>query len=361
MRYPRPEDNYSCEVLCNNFMEIEEALTDLRLTNGIIDRYVTENSEAIVKNNEAIAKHDEDIAELDNEIAKNSDDIVRHDGVITQVKSDLNELSNMAAGAIVQKVDGRSIVVNDSSDDVLRGLRLFGKTEQFTTTGAQLFDFSHITNQSSYCSTDEDGYINFTGGSSTVHPSAVYETLESGEYTVSLSEVSGDIQFYFQPVTSDYSSSLTGDGSLTRQVDGFVRLLFAIPAGVTARCKLMFTKGKTPLPYEPYTGGIASPNPNYPQELVSDGKDGSVEVGVYGGNLFDITKHKENITATIIYNDDGSVTDRSDRCQRIHDFMSENTSQFFPQFHLLIIKLFSNITYSHDSQILSFIIYRSTT
>lgn len=29
MKYPKPEDKYSCEVLCENFMEIEERLSGL--------------------------------------------------------------------------------------------------------------------------------------------------------------------------------------------------------------------------------------------------------------------------------------------------------------------------------------------
>lgn len=40
--------------------------------------------------------------------------------------------------------------------------------------------------------------------------------------------------------------------------------------------------------YEPYTGGKPSPNPEYPQEIVSVGGNGSIEVNVRGKNLTDI-------------------------------------------------------------------------
>lgn len=42
--------------------------------------------------------------------------------------------------------------------------------------------------------------------------------------------------------------------------------------------------------WEPYTGGQPSPNPDYPQEIVSVGDDGEIGVDVYGGNLFDASK-----------------------------------------------------------------------
>lgn len=34
MRYPKPTDRYSCEVICNNFMEIEERLIELEENGG---------------------------------------------------------------------------------------------------------------------------------------------------------------------------------------------------------------------------------------------------------------------------------------------------------------------------------------
>lgn len=39
-------------------------------------------------------------------------------------------------------------------------------------------------------------------------------------------------------------------------------------------------------PYEPYTGGKPSPSPEYPQEIVSTGENGSIGVEITGKNLF---------------------------------------------------------------------------
>lgn len=34
MKYPKPTDRYSCEVLCENFMEVEERLIELEENGG---------------------------------------------------------------------------------------------------------------------------------------------------------------------------------------------------------------------------------------------------------------------------------------------------------------------------------------
>lgn len=36
MKYPQPQDNYSCEVICDNFMEVEERLSSLEQTGGVV-------------------------------------------------------------------------------------------------------------------------------------------------------------------------------------------------------------------------------------------------------------------------------------------------------------------------------------
>lgn len=49
----------------------------------------------------------------------------------------------------------------------------------------------------------------------------------------------------------------------------------------------MLNTGTSPLPWEPYTGGQPSPSPDYPQQIVSAGAGGEVEVTICGKNLFD--------------------------------------------------------------------------
>lgn len=61
----------------------------------------------------------------------------------------------------------------------------------------------------------------------------------------------------------------------------------------------MICEGSTALPYEPYTGGQPSPNPDYPQEIVSAGnyneetQKWEYEVNITGKNLLDIPSYVE--------------------------------------------------------------------
>ena len=48
---------------------------------------------------------------------------------------------------------------------------------------------------------------------------------------------------------------------------------------------LMICEGTVAKSWEPYTGGKPSPSPDYPQEIVSAGKDGSIGVEVHGKNI----------------------------------------------------------------------------
>ena len=45
----------------------------------------------------------------------------------------------------------------------------------------------------------------------------------------------------------------------------------------------MFNAGPALLPWESYTGGEPSPSPNYPQEIVAAGLDGSIDITVSDG------------------------------------------------------------------------------
>lgn len=49
--------------------------------------------------------------------------------------------------------------------------------------------------------------------------------------------------------------------------------------------------------YEPYTGGKPSPSPEYPQEIVSVGGNGSIGVEITGKNLFDLSKEYTSTSA----------------------------------------------------------------
>lgn len=240
---------------------------------------------------------------------------------ITQLKSDLNELSNMKSGAIIQTASGESVVAQDSSADPLRGLRVFGKTEQVTTTGAQLFDItgSNVTQSMGMTTTiNNDGSLTVNGTPTSQYSAAAYKTftLDAGTYYVSGGEnKSGCVYAQINVQKSDGTHDYAINKSFTLENKQSVTLYIQSGAHIdninNYTIYPMINKGTTPLPYEPYTNG-PSPNPQYPQELASVGDDGDVEVGVYGGNLLDYNEWSNKTTcfpssSTLEWKDNGAT------------------------------------------------------
>lgn len=229
--------------------------------------------------NDRVEQYDEMIETVNEQAAEARD--------AAEVAKKSAEIATARSNAIVQKVEGESIVVNDSSDDLLRGLRVFGKTEQVTTTGAQLFDVSTLSYTQKY-TVDKDGYIIFSNNSTyNEFPSATI-SVPKGTYTVhiKIASITGNAAVYATKQPGDYSAPQYANKVVTLYDTEQIYLLISGTNGASVKVRIMVNVGDdTVLPWEPYTNG-PSPNPQYPQELVSAGDDGDVEVGVYGKNLF---------------------------------------------------------------------------
>ena len=225
----------------------------------------------------------------------------------------LREVVSKFHSNIVEEVSGEVITVSDSAEAPLQGLKLYGKTKQFTTTGKNLFDvnnrykFERCTVEGNVISIDVDNtsgtsnvYVNFiTSASAALKEGKSYlivlELLETNsDMTFRVVSVnsgkSDDSQFksikdiattavgkYFAVVEA--KDSFDGCGSMCR---GFI----SVKTGTYVKCKFRIsvledtTVNESNFVYEPYTGGIPSPNPDYPQALESVGDDGSVNVYV---------------------------------------------------------------------------------
>lgn len=213
--------------------------------------------------------------------------------------AELHNLSNEAArtkgDAVVYEASGEVIKVSDSSDDYLRGLRVFGKTKQRTTTGAQLAWVNINIADSPYlgvvCSKTEDGNILLNGtstgdmwnrlASSDLVAGKTYTLTANKKIALNIWDATAGESFGVKPVNSD---SFTFVAPTT----GNYALVVENPSGTAfanVLVDIMLNEGSEGLSWEPYTGGAPSPSPEYPQELASVGKDGSVEVTVAGNNL----------------------------------------------------------------------------
>ena len=186
--------------------------------------------------------------------------------------------------SIIPNASGKSILITDGSENTFENFNVYGRTMQQTTTGAQLFDKSTIT---------EHEYVSDTDGS-ILKPQ---ET--SGNYNLTVSDfinVHGMSSVFignttmgrwgaFYNADKEFISGITGYNKAYEVPENayFMRLTVSSDSVGT----LMVNTGTTALPYEPYTGGQPSPNPDYPQELVSAGDKGDVniDVSVGGRNL----------------------------------------------------------------------------
>lgn len=244
------------------------------------------------------------------------------------VTEDARAFSREKSDAIIQTASGTAIAVHDSSDDPVRGLRVFGRTGQRTTTGAQLLRgtdtlWSDGVKTSSSQETGIWREASLTAGTITVGKqgnntlvrieraegaSGVIDMgqnkvpIETGKtYTISaVAKGIGNIRFRYgigeykvmqKPLANAFEKlSYTFTAEEQYVVDGKANIYFGVSHSGADGSQpwvefydMMLCEGDSTPDYEPYTGGIPSPNPDYPQELVSVGDGGEINVSITDG------------------------------------------------------------------------------
>ncbi len=161
------------------------------------------------------------------------------------------------------------------------GITMQGWTEQDSTTGAQLLNFtenainaSGITYVSKGSIITVNGAKNNGDGGRLTYITSTF-TLQPGTYIFSfekLNDVNSAISGVFV-TKKDGGLILDNNFIIEEETDVFIGANFF--NGKTMNntvIKCMLNEGSTALPWEPYTGRKPSPSPDYPQEIVSAGK-----------------------------------------------------------------------------------------
>ena len=211
----------------------------------------------------------------------------------------MNEIISDGRSGIVNKSTGETIVATDSAKAGFEGLRIFGRSEQGSTTGKNLLKNNGETQTRTGVTftVNEDGSITVKGTATanttfSVQGSSKNYSLElaSGDYILNGCE-DGSSSTYFlklrSAATNTVANSMTGDSVFTHDGSALWCYIY-VYSGVTVDTiikPMIRLASITDDSWEPYTGGIASPNPEYPQEIVGVGDGGSVEVSVFGKNL----------------------------------------------------------------------------
>ena len=205
---------------------------------------------------------------------------------ISQNKTDIAGLvegMTDLAPAIHSTASGSVITANDATEGrPFRGLRVFGKSTQVRTTGAQLLPEQAVSNY----------FISLNGdivGKNNSDYSKIIQNTENTTYYIFRKNVGTRFRAAYVDAIPTGNTPCTGVVDDTKD-----NISITVPAGkvliinmedTKAFDGLMVQKTRDRLPYEPYTGGKPSPSPEYPQEIVNAGEGGSITVEVTGRNL----------------------------------------------------------------------------
>lgn len=207
-------------------------------------------------------------------------------------------LTNAGTGDFVKGDDVFEVVCEDAVQEPLIDMQIIGESKQQTYTGKNLYNFdwvfegdSRTSGTVTYTKTEEGILVNGSSDTSVCstpldQSKELKDMLEVGK-TYTLSASGEDVTRVFYSKTGD-----TVNWNLTKTITGnedTIKVYLQITKGIVYEnvlVKLQLEEGNSATEYEPYVGGVASPNPEYPQEVES--------VGEKTPNLFTFYGRTEN-------------------------------------------------------------------
>lgn len=208
-------------------------------------------------------------------------------------KTDIADLRQSKAGVIVETAKGSVVQIADSAEAFMEEFKIFGKSEQITTTGAQLFNESQIEQN------DSRGfkYLNLAVGEGnfTLSSNIPKSPTDQSAYIML---VSGNVKVLGSEITSNSNGVYSGRSRTFPSKDGYMTIAYRNDSNTNKLITFnkywyMLNAGDTAKPYEPFTGGKPSPSPDYPQEIKTNAENGEINANVITGNLFPIDKFKK--------------------------------------------------------------------
>lgn len=222
-------------------------------------------------------------------------------------KADIEDLRQTKAGAIINSAKGERIAVGDSAGAFFEGLKLYGRSEQVTTKGYQLFDASKIPTKSiggATITNNGDGSFTISGSGNLTSGFDSFYQLTDREEIKRMFKVgkiylkNNGVTFpyfhaYFQSTDGSRALTIT-DGKEHDLTEDILNNAAIVGFSVYANSGATITPGTIrPMVYqdgdgswEPFTGGKPSPSMEYKQDPESSGDGGELEVKVKNSNLF---------------------------------------------------------------------------
>lgn len=205
----------------------------------------------------------------------------RNDMIMLDQNNKIYGSLGLADKYVMRTEEGTRLVLNNPKQgrfgDVLTEFNMYGRSEQFSTTGAQLFNENIEIKNRGVTIKINGSTVTFKGTVSDESSSRVNFQkkiiLKPGKYTASSSNKKIFADFSVKKANDEmiYSSHIEIDGT---EEEVRVRVLFGErPSAkgdvINGTTNIMVNEGDIALPYEPYTGGKPSPSPEYPQEIKS--------------------------------------------------------------------------------------------
>lgn len=233
--------------------------------------------------------------------------------------------------AIKQKASGEDIHTTDSSNAKVGEFALFGKARQQTTSGKNKFNTDNPTGTEIATYTKEKNSVTVSTGDTS--------SLGYGRVVFNI-PLQLDKSYVLSFDTDSTAHILVGWYGIHKEIDeggkthysakftGITTNSFSIgvrESNTTVKfSNIQIEEGEVETPWEEYSGGIASPNPQYPQNI--EVPNGDVVVKSCGKNLLKNTatsKTTSGITFTV--NDDKSVTVNGTASESVYLRLSEYT------------------------------------
>lgn len=200
-----------------------------------------------------------------------------------KVGARLHEIDAVKLRGPVETVSGEILQIENPSEQPPVGMRVYGKAEQNTTTGAQLLNAPDKTNKIFGVTMSVSGGIaSFSGTLSSNNATFwfvgsyngvdVVMTLPAGKYYLQNCSMQtlGNSALKTGAITSETEIQITGVAYT--YTDSSPKTIYP-----------MINAGSKALPWEPYTGEQPSPSPEYLQEIEMSGKSGKIGLTISDG------------------------------------------------------------------------------
>lgn len=233
---------------------------------------------------------------------------------VTQIQRNMNDISQLKE-SVSNKItkfyasnEGKNHLA-DSDNGKIMDMMLYGKAEQFTTTGKNLFKIKDGTQTTRGVTVIVKDGVFALKGTATETGWAILDIdsfVLDGTCILS-SNITTNTRV--SVANKSYKLVLEQNKSNTLENAEVSKVCFNITEGKTydiSNILIQIEKGSVATSYEPYTGGIPSPNPDYPQEIKSVVNP---TVKIVGKNLLNATLQTITLNGvTCINNGDGTYT-----------------------------------------------------